>query len=226
MDKNIDKKNGFWSIQTIACILAMAAIVICSSAAIMNHNALVSTNSRLEKSMKENAKLKARLAASADELEKLKREKSKLVEEKKGTAVSLKPQLVCGKAGTISRRLNNPFNIKRRYGGGKWKGEIGHDSQGHVHFISVEYGIRAAAFVLRSYYKVHKIATLEAIIDRFCGGNKEYVKFLSNRLNLKPNEKFNVLARLPELMQAMSKYESGRQLPSECLVTLDIAREL
>ncbi len=68
MDKNIDKKNGFWSIQTIACILAMAAIVICSSAAIMNHNALVSTNSRLEKSMKENAKLKARLAASADEL--------------------------------------------------------------------------------------------------------------------------------------------------------------
>ena len=220
-----NKKKSFWSLQVIASLLAMAAIVVCSASAIMYHNAFVAANSRLEKSMKETNDLKTRLLSSIDELEKLKKQKVKPAAEKKDI-VSFKPQFVCGKEGTISRRLNNPFNIKRRYGGGKWKGEIGYDSQGHVHFESVEYGIRAAAYVLKSYYRNHKIDTLEGIIERFCGGNRKYVRFLCHRLNLKSDEKFNVLARLPELMQAMSKYESGRQLPSECLVTLDIVREL
>ena len=223
--ENNSKKTKFWSIQVISSFLAMVAIVVCSVSAIMYHDAFVTANSRLEKSMKENADLKQQLASSTAQVESLRKQKAKLAEGKKDI-VNFKPQLICGKEGTISRRLNNPFNIKRRYGGGKWKGEIGHDSQGHVHFISVEYGIRAAAYVLKSYYRVHKIDTLDGIIDRFCGGNRKYVNFLCHRLNLKPDQKFNVMARLPELMQAMSKYESGKQLPSECLVTLDIAREL
>lgn len=132
----------------------------------------------------------------------------------------------CGNPGTIARRLNNPFNIKRKYNGGKWQGEIGHDKQGHVHFSNIEYGIRAAAFTLRSYYKKHKIDTLESIIGRFCGGNKAYVAFLSKRMKLKPNEKFNVLNRMSELLRHMSKYESGKELPKEYLVTLDVLENL
>ena len=132
----------------------------------------------------------------------------------------------CGNPNTIARRFNNPFNIKRKYNGGKWQGEIGHDKQGHVHFSNIEYGIRAAAFTLRSYYKKHKIDTLESIIDRFCGGNKAYVSFLSKRMKLKPNEKFNVLNRMSELLRHMSKYESGKELPKEYLVTLDVLENL
>lgn len=132
----------------------------------------------------------------------------------------------CGNPNTIARKFNNPFNIKRKYDGGKWQGEIGHDKQGHVHFSNIEYGIRAAAFTLRSYYKKHKIDTLESIIDRFCGGNKAYVSFLSKRMKLKPNEKFNVLNRMSELLRHMSKYESGKELPKEYLVTLDVLENL
>lgn len=132
----------------------------------------------------------------------------------------------CGNPNTIARRFNNPFNIKRKYGGGKWQGEIGHDKQGHVHFSNIEYGIRAAAFTLRSYYKKHKINTLEDIINRFCGGNKNYVSFLSKRMKLKPNEKFNILNRMSELLRHMSKYESGKELPKKYLVTLDVLENL
>lgn len=132
----------------------------------------------------------------------------------------------CGNPGTIARRMNNPLNIKRRTNGQKWEGELGFDKQGHVHFATVQHGIRAAAFVLKSYYRKHKIDTLESIIDRFCGGNKAYVSFLSKKMKLKPNEKFNVLNRMSELLRHMSKYESGKELPKEYLVTLDVLENL
>lgn len=132
----------------------------------------------------------------------------------------------CGKENTIARKFNNPFNIKRKVDGGKWQGEIGHDKYGHVHFLSVEYGIRAAAFVLSSYYRKHEINTLESIIKRFCGGNKKYVSYLAKRMKLKPNEKFNVINRMPELLKHMAKYESGKHLPDKCLVTLDVLQNL
>lgn len=132
----------------------------------------------------------------------------------------------CGNPGTIARRMNNPLNIKRRTNGQKWEGELGFDKQGHVHFATVQHGIRAAAFVLKSYYRKHKIDNLTAIIDRFCGGNKKYVSFLSKRMKLKPTESFNVLNRMPELLKYMSQYESGKALPEEYLVTLDVLENL
>lgn len=132
----------------------------------------------------------------------------------------------CGNPNTIARRMNNPLNIKRRTNGQKWQGELGYDKQGHVKFATVQHGIRAAAFVLRSYYRKHKIDNLEAIINRFCGGNKKYVAFLSKRMHLKPTESFNVLNRMPELLKHMSQYESGKPLPEEYLVTLDVLENL
>lgn len=132
----------------------------------------------------------------------------------------------CGNPGTIARRMNNPLNIKRRTNGQKWEGELGFDKQGHVKFATVQHGIRAAAFVLRSYYRKHKIDNLTAIINRFCGGNKKYVAFLSKRMHLKPTQSFNVLNRMPELLRYMSQYESGKPLPEEYLVTLDVLENL
>lgn len=131
-----------------------------------------------------------------------------------------------GAPGTIAARLNNPLNIKRLSGGRKWRGEIGHDKEGHVHFSRMEYGIRAAAFVLKSYSKKHKIQTVEALVQRFCNGNPEYVRFLCRRLKVKPDEKFSLIQRMPELLAAMSKFESGKELHPSYLVTLDLAREL
>ena len=51
---------------------------------------------------------------------------------------------------------------------------------------------------------------------RFCTGNRaEYATFLSRRLGIPPDVKFDVLARLPELLHAMARFESGQEWPRE-----------
>ncbi len=227
-NNNSEKLTRWQKFIIFVSFVVGCSITYCSGMAIKNHSRLVETRVVLDKKIEENANLRKELGQLYHELGETKSRLVKMEKQvkNKGTASTSTSRLVCGKPGTIAQKLNNPFNIKRRYDGGKWKGEIGHDSQGHVHFIDVEHGIRAAAYVLKSYYKKHNISTLESIIDRFCGGNDDYVRFLSHRLKLRPDEKFNVMRRLPELLQAMSKYESGKELPDECLVTLDLAREL
>ena len=181
-------------------------------------------SSRILELFKQNEEFQRRAINSENALIKCRNEKKEIKDIKFKPAVCTTYQ--CGNPNTIARKFNNPFNIKRRVDGGKWQGEIGYDKQGHVHFSSLEYGIRAAAFTLRSYYKKHKIDTLESIIDRFCGGNKQYVSFLSKRMKLRPNERFNVLNKMSELLRHMSKYESGKELPKEYLVTLDVLENL
>ena len=219
MKNKIDKKNGFLSIQVVAVMIAMAAIVICSVSAIMYHDAWLDANCRLEKIIKEKDDIKRQLASSANELEKLKKQKPTQTGREKPST------LTCGNPGTIARRFNNPCNVKTPLNGGKWKGQIGSDDKRHVHFQSVFHGIRATAITLRSYAKKHKIKTIQALIDRYCGGNPGYVKFLCEELHLKPDQEFNIMAVLPELVWLMSQYESGRRIPSEWVVTLDLARE-
>ena len=218
--ENNSKKSKFWTIQTIASIVAMAAIVICSISAIMYHDAFISANSRLEKSMKENAELKTKLENSVAEIESLKK-KSKSAEGKSNISNA---QLVCGGPGTIARRFNNPCNVKAPINGGKWKGQLGMDKERHVHFKSIFHGIRAAAITLRSYYTRHNIKTIRGIIDRYCGGHSGYVKFLCEEMHLKPDQEFNIINRIPELVWLMSQYESSRRLPEDYVVTLDVIR--
>ena len=45
-------------------------------------------------------------------------------------------------------------------------------------------------------------------------------------MKLRPNERFNVLNKMSELLRHMSKYESGKELPKEYLVTLDVLENL
>lgn len=87
---------------------------------------------------------------------------------------------------------------------------------GHAVFDTPEHGIRAGANVLLNYYTRHNLDTLDGILSRFCTGNREeYAAFLSKRLGIRTNEKFDVLARLPELLQAMARFESGQEWPRE-----------
>lgn len=110
------------------------------------------------------------------------------------------------KVNTLAVQNNNPCNIKAVRT--PWKGQVGTDKHGHA----VLHGIRAAANVLINYYLRHGLDTLNGVVGRFCTGNREqYVAYLSRRLGLRPNESFDVLARLPELLQAMARFESGRE---------------
>lgn len=116
---------------------------------------------------------------------------------------------------TLAIRNNNPLNVKT-VKGRPWFGQIAVDRHGHAVFDTPEHGIRAGANVLLNYYAVHGLDTLEGILSRFCTGNRaEYATFLSRRLGIPPDVKFDVLARLPELLHAMARFESGQEWPRE-----------
>lgn len=116
---------------------------------------------------------------------------------------------------TLAIRNNNPLNVKT-VKGRPWFGQIAVDKHGHAVFDTPEHGIRAGANVLLNYYTRHGLDTLDGILSRFCTGNRaEYAAFLSRRLGIPPDVKFDVLARLPELLQAMARFESGQEWPRE-----------
>ena len=127
-----------------------------------------------------------------------------------------------GKPGTLAFKNRNPCNVKKLGKGQKWRGQVGVDSQGHVVFSSIHYGLRAFVLTMRSYQTRHGIKTLEALIDRYCGGNPDYVRYLSRRMKLRPDEEFRIIPRIPELARWMSTYESGRELDPSLIATLDV----
>lgn len=120
---------------------------------------------------------------------------------------------------TPAERNRNPLNVK----GVNWVGQVGSDEQGHAIFAAPEYGIRAAAKVLRSYYQRHGINTLRGIVMRFAEGNqREYIVFLCKRMGLGPDETFSVMRRMPELLRHMSRFECGQTLPDRFFAPYDI----
>ncbi|MCR5258760.1 MAG: hypothetical protein K6E40_11455 [Desulfovibrio sp.] len=128
---------------------------------------------------------------------------------------------VAGRPGTLAYKNANPCNVKN-LGRQRWRGEIGRDRHGHCIFSDIQYGLRAAVLTLRSYQTRHGIKTLDGIIDRFCGGNPDYVAFLSRKLGLRHDEEFKIIPRIPELVRWMSVYESGREVAPSMIAMLDI----
>ena len=208
----------FKNIEDLIAVIAIGVIIFLSSVCILEHNARVRQNERLYSALQQKTKLLIEYNDLQEAYDNLKASKAT----KEGATIIA----TCAKSGTIARKLNNPFNIKRSVNGDRWRGELGYDKYGHVHFSKVEYGIRAAVITLIKYYKVHKIDTVEGIIKRFCGGNNDYVKFVCKKLKLKKNQKFNVITRIPELLLAMSQYEGGKAIPKECVITLDTLKHI
>lgn len=123
---------------------------------------------------------------------------------------------------TLASENCNPLNIKAR-STDPWEGQVGRDKHGHAVFKTWEHGIRAAALVLRSYAVTHGIDTVEGIINRFAEGNREaYVAFLCNRLDVRADEQLDIIARMPDLLRAMSRFESGMELPDKYFIAYDI----
>lgn len=126
-----------------------------------------------------------------------------------------------GSGNTLAERNRNYLNIKNIPGG--WLGQTGVDAHGHAIFASEEYGIRAAASVLMNYAVKYGICTIDGLVDRFCEGNREaYKQFLSRNLGLGVEERFHLLEYLPELLRAMARFESGKDLDPEYFVSYDL----
>ena len=130
-----------------------------------------------------------------------------------------------GRDGTLSRKARNYVNVKApsdRY----WRGQTGRDRHGHAVFESPEWSLRAGAIVLKNYSRRHGRNTIEGIVKRFSTCNHaEYIAFLCRRLKLRPDEKFDVVARMPELLPAMVFFESGAKVRPEHMAILDYLKE-
>ena len=137
------------------------------------------------------------------------------------------PAPAVGRAGTLSRAARNYVNVKTPNGRADyWKGQVGIDRHGHAVFKSPEWSLRAGAIVLRNYARRHHLNTIEGIVKRFSTCNhEEYISFLCRRLGLKPDEPFNVVRRIPELLPAMVRFESGASVKPEHIAILDFLKE-
>ena len=122
-------------------------------------------------------------------------------------------------------RNNNPLNI-RRVAGQRWKGEIlpsiqGGDGGGSfVRFESIEYGIRAAFVLLRTYAIKYKANCIQDIISRWApaseNNTEKYIKNVCLWTGL------GGLQRLteedwPKLVLAMARQECGALLSEEII---------
>lgn len=141
-------------------------------------------------------------------------------------AEQLKPVIVHSDAAEASREEltlahlnNNPLNIK----GSNWLGQVGQDKFGHAIFASPDYGFRAAARLLLNYKAKHGIKTIDALVERFCTGNKQsYKQFLSSHLNVQPTDEIDIQDRLPELLRAMARFESGQWYEEELFLPYSV----
>ena len=126
-----------------------------------------------------------------------------------------------GAEGTLSRKAGNYLNVKAP-SDSYW---LGH--HGHAVFVSPEWSLRAGTLVLRSYYQRHGIKTVRGIVERFSTCNHaEYTKYLCDRLKLEPDEEFNVMRRMPELVRHMVRFESGSGVRPEHIHLLDVMSSL
>lgn len=127
---------------------------------------------------------------------------------------------------TLAVKNNNPLNIKARTND-PWLGQIGKDKFGHAVFATPDHGIRAASKILRTYALKHKITTIHKLVNRFSKANRnEYTKYLCNVLKVRKTDKINLIKRMPELLKAMSRFESGSAWPDELFLPYRVVAEL
>lgn len=114
-------------------------------------------------------------------------------------------------------RNNNPLNI--RISNNKWKGKVvpSKDSAFET-FESLEYGIRAAFIIIRTYINKYDLKTVGSIIKRFAppveNNVTNYISYVCKVSSLDRYEKlsFENKEQMVKLLHAMSCYEIGQYL--------------
>jgi hypothetical protein len=173
---------------------------------------------RLQARQQECLELREKLRRSDAEVDLLRT----VLKEERAKAKSPASKQSVGAEGTLSRKAGNYLNVKAP-SDTYWLGQCGRDSHGHAVFKSPEWSLRAGTLVLRSYYQRHGIKTVRGIVERFSTCNhEEYTKYLCARLNLEPDEEFNVMKRMPELVRHMVRFESAADVRPEHIHLLDV----
>ena len=141
---------------------------------------------------------------------------------KKNTPCSKKNNSVVRKINPMNRgiRNNNPLNIRRA--GTHWKGEVVSpitDKQ-FVQFCGLEYGLRAAFCILRTYRNKYQAVCIEDIIARWAPPSENdtaaYIRTVCKLTGFGGKERLTE-DKWPQLLQAMAVVESGLKLSDEII---------
>ena len=205
----MNRCTGLWALALLAMAVACGGVYVADKAA-----------DRLQARQKECLELREKLRRSDAEVDLLR------VMLKEAQAKAPVRKQAVGAEGTLSRKAGNYLNVKAP-SDSYWLGQCGRDSHGHAVFVSPEWSLRAGTLVLRSYYQRHGIKTVRGIVERFSTCNHaEYTKYLCDRLKLEPDEEFNVMRRMPELVRHMVRFESGSGVKPEHIHLLDVMSSL
>ena len=119
---------------------------------------------------------------------------------------------------TLGIRNNNPLNIRR--GKSVWKGEVrlgtppnGGDRGGlFCRFVSIEWGLRAAFVLLRTYSTKYRANCIRDIITRWAppseNDTERYIRNVCQWTGLGGNERLTE-DQWPQLVRAMARQECG-----------------
>ena len=108
---------------------------------------------------------------------------------------------------------NNPLNI--RYSAKtRWQGQSGH-CNGFCEFESLEYGIRAACYLILISYRRAGACTPAAIIRRWAppsdnNPTDKYITWVCEKANLVRFEQLYYTADVARMVVAMAEFEQGK----------------
>ena len=124
---------------------------------------------------------------------------------------------------SLGERDNNPLNIRR--GKSRWLGEAlpqrGSGEGAFVRFESIEWGLRAAFCLLRTYRNKYKAVCIQDIITRWAPPSEnDTEKYIQNICHWTG---FGGLQRLteedwPKLVRAMARQECGITLSEDVIL--------
>lgn len=123
--------------------------------------------------------------------------------------------------------LNNPFNI--RYStSNRWKGLLGNNN-GFCTFVSLQLGVRAAAYLLMVSYRKLGLDTIEKILFRFAPLSEnrtyDYIRFICDKTHISPDVKINSVFAYASILKWMWFYESGYSEYQNVQFILDVIRQ-
>ncbi len=131
---------------------------------------------------------------------------------------------------TRGERNNNPLNI-RKVPGVRWRGELpsiqgGAGGGSFVRFESIEWGVRAALKLLRTYRDKYAATSIKEIITRWAppteNNTDNYIDAVCRLTSFGGNERLTE-KEWPALIKAMAVIESRLLISDE---TIDAARKL
>ena len=131
---------------------------------------------------------------------------------------------------TLGERNNNPLNI-RKVPGVRWRGELpsiqgGAGGGSFVRFESIEWGVRAALKLLRTYRDKYAATSIKEIITRWAppteNNTEGYIDAVCRLTSFGGNERLTE-KEWPALIKAMAVIESRLLISDE---TIDAARKL